>query len=112
VHDPAHGYVLTLAAGGVLTEILKDRVSRVLPVTQTDIETALDELRIAPMIRGYRGKPGANRLAIVSQILGLQAFVEAHREHVYEVEINPLLCTTDSAYAADALLRTEEEDLR
>ena len=29
--DPAHGYVLTLAAGGVLTELLQDRVNLSFP---------------------------------------------------------------------------------
>ena len=49
VADPAHGFVLTLAAGGTLTEILEDGQSLLLPTTDTDIRNALGQLRIHPV---------------------------------------------------------------
>lgn len=107
VHDPAHGFVLTLGSGGVLTEILQDGVSLLMPVTTTDVTQALDGLKIAPLLKGYRGKPACNQPAIVKQIMALQSFVQAHQETLVEVEINPLLCTASSAIAADALLTLE-----
>uniref|UniRef100_UPI0037C55B3B acetate--CoA ligase family protein n=1 Tax=Roseovarius salis TaxID=3376063 RepID=UPI0037C55B3B len=105
VRDPAHGFVLTLGAGGTLTELIADGVSMLLPVDEAGILGALDRLRIAPMLAGYRGRPGADRAAIVRAILGVQAYVEAHAADLDEVEINPLLCTPDRAVAADALIR-------
>lgn len=104
VHDPAHGFVLTVASGGVLTEILQDGVSLLMPVTDMDVEIALETLNIAPMLDGYRGKPACDKPAIVKQILALQTFAQAHQSTLIEVEINPLLCTATSAIAADALL--------
>ncbi|MDF1669645.1 MAG: acetate--CoA ligase family protein [Roseovarius sp.] len=106
VRDPAHGFVLTLAAGGVLTELLRDSVSLLLPTRAEDIDAALDTLRIAPMLRGYRGKPAAERGAIVNAVLSVQSYVTAHAAHLEEVEINPLICTPTRAVAADALIRT------
>lgn len=103
--DPAHGFVLTLAAGGVLTEILRDSVSLILPVTAAEIDTALDGLRIAPLLRGYRGRPPADRAAILRAVLALQDYVVAHAAGLDEAEINPLICTATSAVAADALIR-------
>ena len=41
VADPAHGFVLTLAAGGVMTEILKDSTTLVLPVTSAGCDRGL-----------------------------------------------------------------------
>jgi acyl-CoA synthetase (NDP forming) len=105
VRDPAHGFVLTIAAGGTLTELLKDSASLLLPVTENDIHTALDRLRIAPVLNGYRGKPGADRVAIAKAILAIQDLVTANSKHVEEVEVNPLMCTPDRAVAADALIR-------
>jgi acyl-CoA synthetase (NDP forming) len=104
VCDPASGYVLTLGAGGTLTELLRDRVSLLLPVDGADIRAALSRLRIAPLLDGYRGKPGADIDAIVAAVLAVQAYVTAHPGQIAEVEINPLLCTTDRAVAADALV--------
>jgi acyl-CoA synthetase (NDP forming) len=107
VRDPAHGFVLTLGAGGVWTEILKDSASVLVPARARDIEAALDRLKIAPLLAGYRGKPAADRAAIVSAALAVQDYVMANAETVDEVEINPLLACPDRAVAADALIREE-----
>ena len=103
--DEAHGLLLTLGAGGVLTELLADTVSLLLPVTENDIRQALNQLKCAPLLAGYRGKPAANTDAIITAILALQDYVIAHASEIGEVEINPLLCTPDTAVAVDALIR-------
>lgn len=108
VHDPAHGFVLTLGAGGVLTEILQDTVSMLLPVSEQDIRQALHRLRLAPLINGFRGAQAADVTAIAQAVIAVQDFVTAHADHVAEVEINPLLCCPDRAVAVDALIRLEE----
>ncbi len=109
VRDPAHGYVLTIAAGGVLTEILKDSASLILPVTEGDVTEALDGLRIAPLLAGYRGQPGADHAAIVRAVMAVQDYAIYDAAHLQEVEINPLICTPARAVAADALIRTGEK---
>lgn len=104
VLDPAHGYVLTLAAGGTLTELLKDRVNLILPVDAGMIDDALCGLRIAPLLAGYRGGPAADRQAIIDAVLAVQSYVLDTAP--FEVEINPLMCGPDGAVAADALITT------
>lgn len=103
VRDPAHGYVLTLAAGGTLTELLEDSASLVLPVCDDDIRRALGTLRIGRVLQGYRGMPPCDLDAIVDAVQAVQAL--ALGAPVEEVEINPLLCGRDFAIAADALVR-------
>lgn len=103
--DPAHGFVLTIGAGGVLTEILSDTVSLLLPVSSAEVEDALSRLRCFPLLQGYRGKAGANVDAIVAAVLSVQEFVQANQDVVKEVEINPLLCGPNEAIAVDALIR-------
>jgi acyl-CoA synthetase (NDP forming) len=109
VRDPAHGFVLTLAAGGTLTEIMQDAASLILPVTEADITDALGSLRIAPILSGYRGQPGADLASIVQCVLAVQDYVTQNAHAVQEVEINPLICTPTRAVAADALIRTGVE---
>ena len=109
VRDPAHGFVLTLAAGGVMTELLKDSTSRLLPVTEDDVKQALTELKIYPLLCGYRGAPAANIQAIVDAVLAVQASVLAQPEKLCEIEINPLICTATKAVAADALIALAED---
>ncbi|WP_132443352.1 acetate--CoA ligase family protein [Sulfitobacter indolifex] len=104
VADPAHGFVLTLAAGGTLTEILEDGQSLLLPTTDADIRHALGQLKINPLLSGYRGGEAANVDAIVDAVLKLQDFVSDHADEIAEIEINPLICTKDRAIIADTLL--------
>ncbi|MEM8956862.1 MAG: acetate--CoA ligase family protein [Pseudomonadota bacterium] len=105
--DPAHGYVLTLAAGGTLTELMRDRRSLLLPVTRAEVDAALSELRVARLLDGWRGAPPASRAAILDAVMALQAFVIAHHGQVAEVEVNPLICRATDAVGADALISME-----
>lgn len=105
VRDAAHGFVLTLAAGGVHAELFGDSVALLLPVTKSEVNEALNRLNMAPLLAGYRGKPAAKRSAILSAVMALQDYVIAHQGEIVEVEVNPLICTAQGAIAADALIR-------
>ncbi len=108
VRDPAHGFVLTLGMGGVLTEIMGDSTSLLLPTDPEAIKHALSHLRIAPLLAGYRGKAGVDMDSVTAAVMAVQSFVMAHADAVEEVEINPLICTPERAVAADALIRMGE----
>ena len=110
VRDPAHGFVLTLGAGGTLTEILRDSGSLLLPTTEEAVRDTLHGLRIAPVLAGYRGKPGADMGAILAAVMAVQDYVMAHADEIDEVEINPLIVTPTRAVAADALIRKGDKD--
>lgn len=104
-NDPAHGIMLTIGAGGTLAELWQDTQHLMLPVTLEQINDAISRLRIAPLIDGYRGKPSADRTAIINQVLALQACVATQTDGFVEIEINPLICTQTEAIVADALWR-------
>lgn len=105
VRDPAHGFVLTIGAGGVMTELLHDTASLLLPTTPDAVAKAISTLKVAPLLYGFRGKSAANLKAVIDAILSVQSYVLAHADHIGEVEINPLICTPTGAIAADALIR-------
>lgn len=107
LRDPAHGFVLTLGAGGTLTEVLADTVSLLVPAPRDEVARALDSLRMAPVLAGYRGAPAADRDAILDAVAAVQDYVIAKAGTLAEVEVNPLICTPARAVAADALIRLE-----
>ncbi len=108
VVDPAHGFVLTIGAGGTWTELLSDTQCLLIPTDQDAINGALDHLKITPLLRGYRGASAAHRQPIVNGVLAVQDYVTSNADRVLEVEVNPLICTPTRAVAVDALIRLRE----
>lgn len=99
------GWMITLGAGGVLTELWRDTQCLLAPASKEEIRAALQQLRIAPILNGYRGKPAANIEALVDVVTALQQAVVG--SSVVEVELNPVLATTTATVAVDALLIEE-----
>src|SRR4029453_9250172 len=57
VASTAMGQVITVASGGVLTEVIDDAVFRLLPIGRADAGEMLAELRGASVLHGARGRP-------------------------------------------------------
>ena len=109
LRDPAHGFVLTVGAGGVWTEVLQDTVQLIVPTSRKNIREALSTLKITPLLQGYRGTQGANIDAILDAIDVVQSYVIAHKNTLLEIEINPLIARETDAVAVDALIRKGHE---
>jgi acyl-CoA synthetase (NDP forming) len=103
--DAPVGWLITLGAGGIYTELWRDTVCLLAPVTDDDIMRALSRLRIWPLLNGFRGKPAANVDSLVTLI---QKLIDtALKNELVEIELNPVLATTSSAVAVDALMIVE-----
>jgi acetate---CoA ligase (ADP-forming) len=103
--DPVFGPVLTVGAGGVLTELMRDVAHLVLPAGPAEIRTALLGLRCAPLLTGHRGAPGTDLDALVATV----ARVAEIAMDTVSLEINPLIVTAGRAWACDALITVTEE---
>lgn len=108
INDPAHGYILTLGAGGQDTELLQDTVSLSLPATQDAIRRALSGLRIAPKLSGYRSQSCIDMSALLRCLDALQQGIVQANGAIEECEINPLICSPNGVWAADALIRIQQ----
>jgi acetate---CoA ligase (ADP-forming) len=98
--DPVFGRVLAIGAGGTAVEVLRDVVLRVPPLDRGDIVRMLDELRIAPLLRGWRGAPPIDAHAVADSALALLACADAHAD-ITELELNPVFAYADGAVAVD-----------
>jgi acyl-CoA synthetase (NDP forming) len=109
--DQQFGLLLTIGAGGVLVEILGESTSLLLPAREDDIRRAILELKIAPLLQGFRGRLVADLTGAVAAVLAIALFAEAHAERLEELDVNPLLVRPEGrgAVAADALIRMREE---
>lgn len=100
--DPTFGATIMVAAGGIAAEILKDKALELAPVDAPLIRRMLASLRIWPLLKGYRGRPGADLDNLVTIVERFSRLVVEHPE-ITEVEINPLLASSSKgAIAIDA----------
>jgi acetyl-CoA synthetase len=105
VRDPQHGFMITIAEGGVLSELRKDSVTLCMPCNKTEIARALKKLKIWPLLNGYRNKKTVNINKIILAVLALQRYALKERDKLVELEINPLLVKSNQVVAADALIK-------
>ncbi|WP_417423800.1 acetate--CoA ligase family protein [Hoeflea sp.] len=110
--DPTGMFLLTLGAGGVLTELLGDTASLLLPASRTEIEAAFKSLKVGRLLEGYRGKPAADIASLVDAVMAVGNYAEAHADQLIELEVNPLIARTSDAIAVDALICLNEEGSR
>ena len=103
--DPIYGATLTVGAGGVAAEVVRDAATLVLPVTADEIGRALGALRMAPLFEGYRGAAPANMKAAVETIAGLCRLFQGD-DAITQIEINPLFvfAKDGGTLAVDALI--------
>ena len=97
--------LLTIGAGGIFTELMSDSVSLCLPTSAMQIADAIEKLKIAKLLHGYRGKPGVNFTALINAIDAIVQFSLSQRDSLIELDINPLMVGQQKSVAADALIR-------
>lgn len=97
--------LLTIGAGGIFTELMSDTVSLCLPTSRIQVRDAIDKLKIAKVLHGYRGKPAANAGAMLDAIEAIVQFSLEQRNSLIELDINPLMVGQQKSVAADALIR-------
>jgi acyl-CoA synthetase (NDP forming) len=99
--DDQFGPVIMFGIGGVLVEVLKDVVFRVLPISRRSARQMVAEIRSARLLEGFRGNPPRDRRAIVNLLLTVSEIVEAY-PWIRELDLNPVLVYEEGVSIADA----------
>jgi acyl-CoA synthetase (NDP forming) len=103
--DPQFGHALTLGSGGILVELVGDAKTLLLPSAATDIEAALNGLRVGALMQGFRGRPAVDVPSLAQTLLRLCDAVLQDAETIHEIEINPLFVGPEGAVAVDVLMQ-------
>ncbi len=98
--DASFGPMLTVGAGGTEVEILRDLAFRALPVDHEQAAGMLEELRIAPLLTGFRGSEPVDLEALVELLVSVSRCV-AQDAGILELDLNPVIAHPDGAEPVD-----------
>jgi acetate---CoA ligase (ADP-forming) len=104
--DPQFGLILVVGAGGILVEMVEDAATLLLPAAREEVAKAIAGLKIAKLLKGYRGKPAGDIEAVINAVMAIADYAYAHREKLLELDVNPLMVLPQGkgAVAVDALV--------
>jgi len=90
VRDAQFGPLVVIGFGGIYVEVLKDTATRLAPLAPSEALQMVEELRMAPALKGARGQPAADLGALAETICRF-AQIAADFPEIVELEVNPLL---------------------
>lgn len=95
--DPEFGPVVVVGIGGIFVEIMHDVSMRLPPFGRSEARAMLEDLRGVSLMKGARGRLPVDLDALADLISRFSVFVDANRDLIAEVDINPLVCVDGAA---------------
>ena len=89
--DPQFGPFLIVGLGGIFVEVLKDVAVRLLPIDGREAREMLKELRGYKVLEGARSQGPRDIDALAQAMVGLSDIFATHRDHLSDLEINPIM---------------------
>jgi acyl-CoA synthetase (NDP forming) len=94
MHRDPLGTAILVGMGGVTAELFKDTNMRLISpgksLSEAEVLEMLQDLKIWPLLNGYRGRPQSDIKALVKAIVQFSAMVAALDHRLIECEINPI----------------------
>ena len=96
--------MVLVGMGGIFAESLRDVSLRMPPIDEQTAVEMIEELRGAAVLDGVRGRPPADRAALIEVLMALGDIALDFGERLVELDINPLFALPVGALAGDALI--------
>jgi acetyltransferase len=99
--DPQFGPVLLFGTGGQLVEVFQDRALALPPLNTTLARRMMEQTKIYKALKGVRGRKPVDMAALEVLLVRFSSLV-AEQRWIKEIDINPLLASSDGLIALDA----------
>ncbi|HBY78792.1 MAG TPA: acetyl CoA synthetase subunit alpha, partial [Cyanobacteria bacterium UBA11148] len=109
--DPQFGPVLVFGSGGQLVEVFKDRAIALPPLNTTLARRMIEQTQIHKALKGVRGRTSVD-LRELEQIMVRFSQLVVEQRWIKEIDINPLLASSDRLIALDARIILHEGDVQ
>src|SRR5215831_8638379 len=104
--DSQLGPVLLFGSGGVMVEVYNDVALRRCPITRSEAQAMIAEVKGARLLQGIRGRPAADLAALADTLVRVSHFAMHLEGYLAELDINPLMVlpSGQGVKAVDALV--------
>ncbi|MGH3080378.1 MAG: GNAT family N-acetyltransferase [Gaiellaceae bacterium] len=104
VQDPVFGPLVAFGPGGVFAELIGQADFRIAPLTDADADELVTGGKAGELVRGFRGKPAADKGAL-SDLLHRLSRLGDDLHEVAELDLNPVIASPKGCVAVDARVR-------
>jgi len=104
IRDLQFGPAVMVGLGGIFVELYKDVAYRLPPLSQKEARSMFTELRAAPLLAGYRGRPPQDLDALAGCACAV-ARIAAERPDIQEIDLNPIIAHDRGCSIVDAKIR-------
>ncbi len=108
--DPNFGPLIIVGAGGIYTEMLRDRVVLLPDASREHIAAKLKTLKTYKLLTGFRGSQPVNIEKLIDAIKNFCVAASTLSPYVAEIDINPVAIKGDEIVALDGLIVPKGED--
>lgn len=106
-NDATFGPILMFGLGGLFVEVLKDVSFRSIPISKSDAQDMIEEIKGYPILKGSRGH-SADIKALKDLLMRISDFV-LNNPNVSEMDLNPVFLYPDGYTVVDARIILGEE---
>jgi acetyltransferase len=109
--DPQFGPVILFGSGGQLVEVYRDHAVALPPLNSTLAQRLMEQTHIFKALKGIRGRPPVDLVALENLLVRFSQLV-VEQPWIAEIDLNPLLASSEGLLALDARVLLHDPSLR
>jgi acetyltransferase len=109
--DPQFGPVILFGSGGQLVEVYRDHAVALPPLNSTLAQRLMEQTHIFKALKGVRGRAPVDLVALENLLVRFSQLV-AEQPWIAEIDLNPLLASSEGLLALDARVLLHDPSLR
>ncbi len=108
VNDRQFGPVVVIGAGGVLVEVMDDRVFAIPPFCPVEARHYLNGLNVWKLLQGVRGKPACDLDELSRALSQFSVLCAELGDMIEEMDVNPVVASSEGAVAVDCVVSVRQ----
>ena len=109
--DPQFGPVILFGSGGQLVEVYRDHAVALPPLNSTLALRLMEQTHVFRALKGVRGRPPVDLVALENLLVRFSQLV-VEQPGIAEIDLNPLLVSSEGLLALDARVLLHDPSLR